>query len=201
MSMKIEKYKKLRGNLYEVIIDDLKVQLFDDIIIKYNLLLSSEIDHHTFKSMIEENDQLVAYYKALKFINVKLRSEKEIYNYLKRYNTDEINIINTIEKLKKEGYLDINLYLKCYINDQINLSSHGPYKIKNNLMGLGFKEIDIDKHLDGINKKVWEDKIKKILSKRRNMKKNTKEKNYVYLFNLGYEKGMIYSLIGDLETY
>ena len=40
----IKSYKKIKGNLYEVIIDDEKVNLYDDIIIKFSLLLKKEID-------------------------------------------------------------------------------------------------------------------------------------------------------------
>jgi SOS response regulatory protein OraA/RecX len=80
---------------------------------------------------------------------------------------------------------------------------HGPYKIKNNLLNLGFKEEQIDLYLAKVDDKVWEDKIKKLITKRKklNKKGNTKEKTYIYLFNLGYENRMIYSLLGDISEY
>jgi regulatory protein len=201
--MEIKSYKKIKGNLYEVIIDDEKVNLYDDIIIKFSLLLKKEIDKKEFNKLISENDSLNAYYKCLKYLNTKLRSEKEIYNYLKRFNILDVDIFNTIDKLKKDGYLDIKLYLKSYIKDQLNFSNNGPYKIKNNLINLGFKEADIDNYLEEIDKKVWQERIKKIISKRKKLsrKGDFKAKNYIYLFNLGYEKNMIYSLLGDFEEY
>ncbi len=201
--MEIKSYKKIKGNLYEVIIDDEKVNLYDDIIIKFSLLLKKEIDKKEFNKLISENDSLNAYYKCLKYLSTKLRSEKEIYNYLKRFNILDVDIFNTIDKLKKDGYLDIKLYLKSYIKDQLNFSNNGPYKIKNNLINLGFKEADIDNYLEEIDKKVWQERIKKIISKRKKLsrKGDFKVKNYIYLFNLGYEKNMIYSLLGDFEEY
>lgn len=201
--MEIKSYKKLKNNLYEVTLDRTKVNLYDDIIIKYNLLLKKEIDKKDFDKIIKENDSLSAYYKVLKYINTKLRSEKEIYNYLKRFDINDSDILNTIEKLKKAGYLDNKLYLKSYLNDQINLTNNGPFKIKNSLINLGFKEEEIDTYLEEIDTKVWQDKIKKIIVKRNklNKKGNVKAKNYVYLFNLGYEKNMIYSLLGNIDEY
>ncbi|HOP65447.1 MAG TPA: RecX family transcriptional regulator [Bacilli bacterium] len=199
--MQINSYKKLKGNLYEVTIDDLKVKLYDDIIIKYNLLLKKDLTEKKFQQIIADNDSLTAYYRALKYINVKLRSEKEIYNYLKRLDINYDTILATIDKLKKDGYLDHNIYLKSYINDQLKFSNHGPFRIKNNLLNLGFKENEIDLYLNKIDKSIWEEKIKKVLTKRKKLNKNTKEKNYIYLFNLGYEKQMIYSLLGDIEMY
>ncbi len=199
--MEIKNYKKIKNNLYEVNIDEIKVNLYDDIIIKYNLLLKKDIDKKTFDKMIKENDNLSAYYKSLKYINTKLRSEKEIFNYLKRFNFSEADIFSTINKLKKDGYLNNDLYLKSYINDQINLSNNGPYKIKNALKSLGLSEEEIEEHLDAIDKSIWQDKIKKIIKKRNINTKNNKMKNYVYLFNLGYEKEMIFSLLGNIDEY
>lgn len=203
MLMEIKSYKKLHSNLYEVNIDEEKVKLYDDIIIKYNLLLNKEINEQTFNQMITENESLMAYYRALRYLNIKLRSEKEIVNYLYKLNISDKEINNTIAKLKKDGYLNNDLYLNSYINDQINLSMHGPYKIKNNLLNLGFKEEQIDLYLAKVDDKVWEDKIKKLITKRKklNKKGNTKEKTYIYLFNLGYENRMIYSLLGDISEY
>lgn len=201
--MEIKSYKKLHSNLYEVSFDDEKIKLYDDIIIKYNLLLKKEIDKRTWQQVIKENDSLMAYYKALKYLNIKLRSEKEIANYLKKLSIDDNEVLNTINKLKKEGYLNNDLYLKSYINDQINLSMHGPYKIKNSLINLGFKEGEIDSYLNNIDKDIWENKIKKIITKRKKLAKkaNFKEKTYIYLFNLGYENSMIYNLLGDINEY
>ena len=201
--MEIKSYKKLKNNLYEVILDSTKINLYDDIIIKYKLLLKKEINKEEFDQIIKENDSLSSYYKALKYINFKLRSEKEIYNYLKKLNFNDNDIFNTIERLKKDGYLDSKLYLKSYLSDQINLTNNGPYKIKSSLINLGFKEDEIDIYLDEIDESIWKDKIKKIIVKRNklNKKGNARTKNYIYLFNLGYEKSMIYSLLGNIDEY
>ena len=194
--MKITKYKKLKQNLYEVEIDNIKTKLYDDIIIKYGLLLQKEITKEEFNKITKENDKLASYYKALNYINIKLRSEKEIYNYLKRLNFDENDINESIAKLKSEGYINTSLYLKSYINDQIKLSYHGPYFIKRNLTNLGFNESDIDIMLEEIDENVWQEKLNKIIEKRKRLNKNVIDakfinKTYMYLFNLGYSKEMI----------
>ena len=80
--MKIGKYTKLKSNKYSVEIDGISVKLYDDVIVKYELLRRKEIDDNLFKEMTEYNDRLEAYYKALKYISKKLRTEKEIEKYL-----------------------------------------------------------------------------------------------------------------------
>ena len=103
--MKIGKYTKLKSNKYSVVIDDITVKLYDDVIVKYELLRLKEIDDKLFKEITEYNDRLEAYYKSLKYITKKLRTEKEIYKYLDKDYSKEI-ILETIDKLKRMGYLN-----------------------------------------------------------------------------------------------
>ena len=73
--MKIGKYTKLKSNKYSVVIDDITVKLYDDVIVKYELLRLKEIDDKLFKEITEYNDRLEAFYKSLKYITKKLRTE------------------------------------------------------------------------------------------------------------------------------
>ena len=138
--MKIGKYKKLKGNKYSVLIDDITVKLYDDVIVKYELLRLKEIDDKLFKEITEYNDRLEAYYKSLKYITKKLRTEKEIYKYLDKDYSKEI-ILETIDKLKRMGYLNKELYLKSYLSDQVHMSLNGPNKIEKDLVSLGYDEV------------------------------------------------------------
>jgi regulatory protein len=109
--MKIGKYTKLKDNRYSVKIDDLTIKLYDDVIVKFELLRVKEIDEALFKEITEYNDKLEAYYKSLKYITRKLRTEKEIYKYLEK-DYDKRVILETIDRLKNMGYLNREVYLK-----------------------------------------------------------------------------------------
>ena len=160
--MKIEKYTKLKDNCYNVLIDNEEYKLYDDVIIKYELLRNKEIDDTLFKEIIKYNNKLEAYYKALRYITKKQRTEKEIRDYLVKDYSHKITE-ETIEKLKETGYLNKELYLKCYLADQVNLSNHGPNKIKKDLLKLGFSLEEIEDKLNnmGYYKEMIEDIIAK----------------------------------------
>lgn len=202
--MKIIKFVKLKDNKYSVEFeDDLKIKLYDDVIVKYNLLVNKEMDEQTFNDITSYNDKLGAYYKALKYITKKLRTEKEIYKYLEKDFDNEV-IINTIERLKNDGYLNNDIYLKCYFNDQINLWNNGPGKIKEELIKLGFSEEEFKDFFDEIDDDVWLFKLEKIISKkiRTNHQYGThklKEKLLYDMSNLGYYKWMIEEVISKQE--
>jgi len=189
--MKIERFKKDKNNLYKVYFeDDLEVSLYDDVIVKYNLLVNKEMDKKKFDEIIKYNDLLNGYYKSIKYINKKLRTELEIEKYLKKLDIKQSNINKIIELLKKDGYLNNEIYIKAYISDQYNLTNNGLLKIKKDLINLGFEEKDFNEVLNNFN---WNYKIDKIIDKKLkiNNKLSTnalKSKILNDIIKLGYQK-------------
>lgn len=84
--MKILKYKKGKRNEYKIITDKGEYTIFDDVIIKYELLLKKELKEQEWNKILKENQLLQAYYEGLKAINTRLRTTKEIRNILKKKN-------------------------------------------------------------------------------------------------------------------
>ena len=163
--MKIVSYKKKKNNLYELTFDDKgKVNLYDDIILKYELLLKKEIIKKDLLKIIDDNSYLESYYIALKYINTKLRTEKEIKKRLKDFDSKKIDY--TVNRLKKEGYLNDKLYIQSFINDEVNLKLVGQNKILYELKKLGFNEVDILNYLNSIDNNIWLNKIDKYIFKR-----------------------------------
>lgn len=198
--MKIIKYTKLKDNRYKIEFDDRDdIKLYDDIIIKYDLIRNKELDDKKLDDIIKDNDELEVYYKAIKFITTRLRTEKEIYNkFIKDYDSKIVN--KTIKKLKDEKYLNNDIYLRCYIDDQVLLNNIGPNKIKDNLLKLGLYEEDINNYLENIDREVWIKKLEKIIKKKINSNHNysnnkLKEKLLYDLSNMGFYKNMIEEVI------
>lgn len=197
--MEIVKFKKSKSNLYEIMIDNgLSFKLYDDVIVKYNLLVNKEFDDKFFEDVRNYNDSLDAYYLSIKYLNTKMRSEKELKKYLAKKNISQEHIESTIKRLNSEGYLNHETYIKSYINDAYNFTNNGPLKIKSSLKDLGFKEEEIIPYLN----LDYSGKIKKIIDKK--IKVNTKLSNNNlklhitnYLINLGYPKE---TFISYLET-
>ena len=194
--MKVNKFKKVGKNKYKVIFDNTELVLFEDIILKYELLTRSDIDVDLIDKIIEENRWYEAYDMALSYIEVKMRNKNEIIKYLERKMYDRKVIDDVISKLEDLGLLDSKQYISAYINDKVNLSNDGPYKIKNSLIDLGFDENDINDYLYKIEYKVWSNKLDKIISKKKNIMKSKSYYMFINkmktdLYNLGYDKDMI----------
>lgn len=203
MTMEIKSYKKLRGNVYEVSLDNGDdYKLFDDVILKYELLLDKDIDEKKLQRVLDANDEMEAYYKALKYIGVRMRSELEIRRYLKKYEIPVKAINKSVAKLKEEGYIDQEKYARAYVNDAVNLTLDGPKKVKDNLLRLGIDERFIDENLTNFDSSFWQDRIVKILDKKKKMNKVGlslfKNKCYGDLMVMGYHSSDISAV---LETF
>lgn len=170
--MKILSYKKIKSNLYEITLDNSeKIKLYDEIILKENLLIKREIERSYLNEIIKQNKFYELYHEVIKFFKTKMRSEKEIYQkFNKKYANEEIALI--VEKLRKDGYLNDKVYISAYINDSINLKLVGPDKIKNDLVSLGFDNDLVVENLETISEFVWVEKVKRYAEK---MIKNNKK--------------------------
>ena len=193
--MKVRKFKKVGKNKYKVFFDNTELLLFEDIILKYELL-TKDVDTDELDKIIEENRWYEAYDMALSYIEVKMRNKNEIVKYLEKKMYDNNVINDVINKLESLGLLDSKKYISAYINDKVNLSSDGPYKIKSSLVDLGFKENEIEDYLYKIDNNIWSSKLDKLILKKKNIMKSksyymfiNKMKNDLY--NLGYDKDMI----------
>ena len=203
--MNIERFRKLKENRYKIIFDnENSITLYDDIILKYDLLITKKISEKKLRKLIEENNSLECYYKAIKYLSYKNRSKKEIINYLKKFSYEYNNINKTIKKLEENNYLNEEIYLSSYINDQLNLTNNGPQKIKRKLIDLGLQEDLIDKKLSQISRNVWQEKLEKIISKKikvnqKDSVNKIKEKILYNCLNDGYKKDDILEVLEKKE--
>ena len=203
--MKIERYEKQKNGMYQVFFDnDFDVDLHEEIILKYNLLIKKETTDKELEKMLEENKIYIAYNLAIKFLAHKMRSIKETKEHLYKKDFDKDSIDKVIELLLKEKYLDDNLYSKAFINDKILLSNDGPNKIKNKLIELGVDKNTIDTNLELFDIDSQKNKIKKIIDKQISINKNKsafalKNKITEYLYNLGYDKSLILDYLNSVS--
>lgn len=190
--MKILCYKNKKGNIYEITLSNKeKITLYDDVILKYNLLITKEIKDNELNNILKDNDKIKAYLLAIKYIRVKLRTEDEIKKKLKDYDKDTINYV--INRLNKEKYLNNDLYIKAYINDSINLKFEGPNKILYDLKKMKFKEDEINNYLLKVDNDIWINKIRKYIKKKIETNKSLskiflEKKIKEDLFNKGFYK-------------
>ena len=132
-TMKIVKYKKSTKGRYKVITDDgRELLLYEEVILKYDLLIKKEIDDNVLVEMDQYNQEWDVYYTALNMIRNRIRSSYELKELLLRKEYPSDLVLKAISKLEEQGYLNDLGYAKSYVAHYIN-SNRGPFKIAKEL--------------------------------------------------------------------
>ena len=196
--MKIEKYESINNGQYKIYLSDGTIlKINSDVIINNNLLYKKEIDNTLLNKILKENDNANIYNKCVKYISVRLRSKKEIIDYLKKLNID--NTADIIDKLTKNNLINDT---KAFIKDKINFTSYGPYRIRQELNKYNIDNEIIDKYIKDIDEEILIGKIDKqinkmIKSNRKYSSNILKSKIYNNLYNNGFDKDMIINILNN----
>lgn len=200
--MKINKFKKIGSNKYKIYFDNESLIVYEDVILKYNLLYKKDIDNDLLIEINKENYKSSIYDVSIKYISVRMRSKKELEEYLKKKKYDQKDIEETIKRLQSQDLLNDEKFAKSYINDKLYLTNYGLTKIKNDLLKLGVEEYIIDEIVNNIDLQVINDKLSKIIDKelKINSKLPTNKLNNKIInrcINLGYNYEDILNILND----
>ena len=200
--MVIKHIKKVRDGKYEItFLSGEKLITYDEILLNDNILYKKELSDKEIKSIQSKNTFYDVYNNALKYISKKIRSTKEIEDYLSKYMLSIKDKKEVVKLLKEKGLLDDIKFAKAFTYDKLYLSNIGPFRIKKELLSHNIEESIIDDILSNIDYKELLDKLSKLVSKKL---KNSKESSYTakqkitnYFINLGYSKSMIDEVYND----
>ena len=200
--MKIVKYTRLASGKYKVLFDNKKeLILYESVIINTNLLYKKEITSEEYNNLVSLNNYQDIYNKVIKYIGIRLRSKKEITDYLKKMDLSTEVIDDILNKLITNKYIDDERFSQAYIKDKYNFSNNGPYKIINELVKLGIdKDMAYTYTFDIITNE--EEKINKLINKYvKSDKKHDwyylRNKIYNNLINLGYSKEIVINILNN----
>ena len=138
--MKINKFKKVGTNKYKIYFDNDILTVYEDVILKYNLLYKKDIDDDLLHEINKDNFKASIYDTAIKYISIRMRSVKELREYLTKKKFECKNIDEVIDRLLHENILNDSNFARCYVNDKLLLTNNRPDKIKSDLMRLGIND-------------------------------------------------------------
>ena len=188
---------------YKIFLDnDKDIVLYEDVILKYNLLLKKDIDDDLLIEIDKYNQECDVYYVALTSINNRFKSIYELKQSLLRKEYPNDLVDKAIEKLLKQGYLNDRMYTKSYINNQIITTNKGPYKIAKELADKKIDQDIINEEIVVFTDEEQLSRIKKLIDKGIKTNHNKggvvlKQKIYNDLKQNGYDISLINSVISS----
>ncbi|MDQ0200685.1 recombination regulator RecX [Neobacillus ginsengisoli] len=167
-----------------------------DVLIKFQLKKGMELDDFSFLEIQYQDDIRKAYNLAIHYLARRMRSEKEIKDYLEQKEMEEPVINEVLHKLTAQKYINDQDYALSYVRTQMNTSDKGPDLIKMELKEKGIKEEIFEFALAEFPFDVQVEKATKISGKF--IQKNSKESQRIIkqkLENLLLRKGYSYEII------
>lgn len=193
LSLKLKSKKD--ANVFVASTDIGEYDLFSEIIVKYSLSVG-EIDDEKFQRAVKESMEKIAFNVAVKYASSKLKTEKQIRDYLYKKEFKKATILSVIEKLKEYGVIDDKIYMESYIKSNPNFSKN---KLKQKLIMSGVSKDLIDEKLNDLeDEDSCLTNAKKFL-KNKIMDQKTREKLIRRLTYLGYSWDSINSVLKTLN--
>ncbi len=202
MEIKVKKYTKKKNGLYHILFENGKtLDLYEEVILKYNLLVKP----FNVTQMYEiecENKKWDVYYVGLKYIKYKARTVYEVRNYLLKKEYSKELVDGAVNKLLKQGYLDDLSYARSFLNMKIFTTNHGPNRVRSDLSKRGVSSKIIDEVMDEYTSEIEKEKIEKIITKKINSNhsksaKMLKNKIMCELVNDGFSKSIVSSVLSN----
>jgi len=195
MNMKIDKYEKTGKDKYRIYLNNGEViDTYDNVILSNELLLKKEINQILYQKILEETSIEEHYISCQKYIDYRLRSTKEIKDYLTKKEVDNKTSEIIINKLIKNNYLDDDYFCKCFISDKLKFTNMGAYKIINELKRNEIDETIINNYNYLIDDEVMNERINRLIDKSlKTNKDKSKLRNKLYnnLVRLGYPINLV----------
>jgi regulatory protein len=176
-----------------------------DVLIKYQLKKGMELDDFSFVEVQFQDDIRKGYNQAVNYLARRMRSVKEIKDYLSQKEIEEPVINEVLHRLAAQKYINDEEYALSYVRTQMNTTDKGPDLIRLELKEKGIKEETSQLALAEYPLEVQVEKAMKICEKvvQKNSKDSeriVKQKVEQLLLRKGYSFDVITIAFKEAET-
>jgi regulatory protein len=144
-----------------------------DVLIRFQLKKGMEIDEFSLMEIQFQDDIRKSYNLAINYLARRMRSEKEVRDYLQKKEVEEPVINEVLHKLIAQKYLNDEDFAMAYVRTQANTTDKGPDNVKQELKEKGISEQILAAALDEFPLEQQIEKAVKIAGKFFN--KNSKD--------------------------
>ncbi|MHB1865243.1 MAG: regulatory protein RecX [Candidatus Saccharimonadales bacterium] len=197
--MRITKIAKIgKEDKFAVFVDDtLKIFLSGQSILDNELSIGKQISDDQIKELTKASNFDQLYLKALKYLSLRLRSEGEIRQYLKRKGATPDQQKSVITRLKAMDLINDERFTEAFVHDKLMVTPASKRKISYELKKKYIAENIIEHSLN--NDQISDlDSLKKLITiKRRQSKYQDDLKLMQYLVRNGFNYGDVKKILNS----
>jgi regulatory protein len=171
------------------------------ILIEYRLRKHLELDDAMIATLVQKDTLHKSYTQTINFLSYRMRTKKEIRDYLTKKEVDQTHINEIIDRLTKEKLLDDKEFAEMFVRTRINTSAKGPMVIKKELIEKGVSVLIAEEAVEHYPYEAQVKKAAKLIKKKLNHgKKESFRKQVQQLQGNLIQKGFTQDVIKDALT-
>lgn len=187
--------QKRNKNRYNIFIDDGQGESYgfsveEDVLIEFHLQKGMELTQDLIRTLMQKDNLHKSFTLAINYLSYRMRSEKEIRDYLAKKEVDEEKINLVVDKLKEEGYLHDGEFAQALVNTRINTTNKGPRLVQRELIEKGVDKATAEQALTDYEPEVQLEKAMKLIEKKNKTSSKKSHKQHIqYLKQTLMQKG------------
>lgn len=192
---------KNRFNIY--INDEYAFPVDDNLLVQHRLIKGKTLTEDEIEELREKGELSKGYQAALHFLNFKMRTEKEIRDYL--IDKDYQSLEPIIQKLKDNRLINDEEYAKSFVRTYSTLKLEGPKKMERALAVKGLTKEEIMTGMDEYAYDLQVENARQLAEKVLNRQRNKSSKEMIQkvreqLMTKGFESDVIQLVLDELDT-
>lgn len=198
--------QKKNKHRYNIFLDEGEGEAYafsvdEAILIEFKLRKNLELDDSMIATLVQKDTIHKSYTQTINFLSYRMRTKKEIHDYLVKKEVDPEHITQIIDRLINEKLLDDGQFAEMFVSTRMNTSSKGPMLIKKELIEKGVTASIADQAVEQYPYEVQYEKILKWIEKKFNQdKKDSFRKKIQQLQVTLIQKGFTQDVIKDALT-
>jgi len=199
----VERNRKHRDKLSVYIDGKFAFNISEADYLSLNLYERSEIDEKTIDYIRNTINFQEAKSRAIRYLTLRIRTEKEVRDKLKSEGYDRECISRVIDELKAMGYINNQLYAQKYVYDRSKLKPMSKRMLKLELLAKGIPEETADEVL--ADWKAEDADVARSLVKRKFGKYDMKDekiirKAFMFLAHRGFNRDTIKEVLREFDA-
>ncbi|WP_404451455.1 recombination regulator RecX [Virgibacillus necropolis] len=200
--------QKKRKNRYNIFLDDGQGEKYgfsvdEALLIEYKLHKDLELDDSMVTTLIEKDDVHKSYTLTINFLSYRMRTKKEIHDYLVKKEVDEEHIKQIMDRLMSEGLLDDAVFADAFVRTRIQTSIKGPALVRKELIEKGVSAAVASKAIEHYTFDIQMEKTQKWIHKKMNKQgkdsfKKQLQQLQITLMQKGFEQDVIKEAVSEL---
>ncbi|GAA0597877.1 recombination regulator RecX [Virgibacillus siamensis] len=198
-----------RSDRYNIFLDDGQGEKYgfsvdESILIEYRLRKNLELDDIMVSTLVRKDTLHKSYTLAIHFLSYRMRTEKEIYDYLVKKEIDAEHIKQIMDKLINEKLVDDKQFAEAFVRTRIETTSKGPQLVKKELLEKGVTPGTAEEAINLYTYAIQYERAEKWVGKKLNGSKNKSFKQQVQqlqgtLMQKGFTQDVIQDVLADVD--